>query len=125
MVMQTKPDKRITTDLKTGGKQKKTVCGKRSHVHPVTAGQFRKLKCPAKSGKPRGRLLFVNKKKQKNFFKLGPCWFRCLRPSFKKSFCAAFFKKRLLSLSDMSACTASVSSRTWTPLCWKRLWRAD
>ncbi|HTJ90598.1 MAG TPA: hypothetical protein VL356_10525 [Acidocella sp.] len=41
----------------------------------------------------------MNKKKQKNFIDAGPwalAWQR-LWPSIAKSFCAAFFKKRLLS----------------------------
>jgi hypothetical protein len=68
-------------------------------------------------GERKGRLLFVNKKKQKNFVMLGsgqyqrqrPCppglFQRCHAPpepsapppSVVKSFCAAFFKKRPLS----------------------------
>jgi hypothetical protein len=43
--------------------------------------------------KRRGRLLFVNKKKQKNFFALGRAGFVATGPSERKVFCAAFFQK--------------------------------
>jgi hypothetical protein len=50
-------------------------------------------------GKGRGRLLFVNKKKQKNFIYAGPGALALTQPEAQhnKSFCAAFFKKRLLA----------------------------
>ncbi|HTJ89326.1 MAG TPA: hypothetical protein VL356_04005 [Acidocella sp.] len=68
------------------------------HVGP----QAVKSTAHIKSGKPRGRLLFVNKKKQKNFVSSGRAV--SLPPAQRRrSFCAAFFKKRLLSLSDTSA----------------------
>jgi hypothetical protein len=41
----------------------------------------------------RGRLLFVNKKKQKNFFKLGRAGFAVAGPSEAKFFAPLFFKK--------------------------------
>jgi hypothetical protein len=46
----------------------------------------------------KGRLLFVDKKKQKNFFYAGPWALPATMPMAQrnKSFCAAFFKKRLL-----------------------------
>jgi hypothetical protein len=59
----------------------------------------------------------VNKKKQKNFFNRA-----VLAPTppaqANKSFCAAFFKKRPLSLSDTSACsgTETAASRAQTRL---------
>jgi hypothetical protein len=43
--------------------------------------------------KRRGRLLFVNKKKQKNFFKLGRAGFVAMGPSEQKFFAPLFFKK--------------------------------
>jgi hypothetical protein len=48
--------------------------------------------------KAKGRLLFVNKKKQKNFVNAGQWALSRTRPlpSINKSFCAAFFKKRPL-----------------------------
>ncbi|HTJ88920.1 MAG TPA: hypothetical protein VL356_01905 [Acidocella sp.] len=51
------------------------------------------------AGQGKARLLFVHKKKQKNFIYAGP---EALSPTppqaqHDKSFCAAFFKKRLLS----------------------------
>jgi hypothetical protein len=39
---------------------------------------------------PGRRLLFVNKKKQKNFFKLGRAGFSASGPAQTKIFCAAF-----------------------------------
>jgi hypothetical protein len=42
--------------------------------------------------KRRGRLLFVNKKKQKNFFPLGRAGCVATGPNEPKVFCAAFFK---------------------------------
>jgi hypothetical protein len=47
-------------------------------------------------GKRKKALLFVNKKKQKNFVSLGRAGFTGTGQSHE-SFCAAFFKKRLLS----------------------------
>jgi hypothetical protein len=44
----------------------------------------------------KGRLLFVNKKKQKNFMNLGRAGFTATGPD-PKNFCAAFFKKRPLT----------------------------
>jgi hypothetical protein len=43
--------------------------------------------------KRRGRLLFVNKKKQKNFFKLGRVGFAVTGPAKQKFFAPLFFKK--------------------------------
>jgi hypothetical protein len=43
--------------------------------------------------KRRGRLLFVNKKKQKNFFKLGRAGFAVTGPAKQKFFAPLFFKK--------------------------------
>jgi hypothetical protein len=43
--------------------------------------------------KGRGRLLFVNKKKQKNFLTLGPCGFRASGQKSSKFFAPLFFKK--------------------------------
>jgi hypothetical protein len=43
--------------------------------------------------KRRGRLLFVNKKKQKNFFTLGRAGFRAAGPNQQKFFAPLFFKK--------------------------------
>ncbi len=43
--------------------------------------------------KRRGRLLFVNKKKQKNFFNLGLCRFSATGPNEQKFFAPLFFKK--------------------------------
>jgi hypothetical protein len=45
------------------------------------------------------KLLFVNKKKQKNFIYAGPWALSATQPQAQRSknFCAAFFKKRLLS----------------------------
>jgi hypothetical protein len=43
--------------------------------------------------KRRGRLLFVNKKKQKNFFTLGRAGFVATGPSEQKFFAPLFFKK--------------------------------
>ena len=43
--------------------------------------------------KRRGRLLFVNKKKQKNFVKLGPCRFSASGPTKQKFFAPLFFKE--------------------------------
>jgi hypothetical protein len=43
--------------------------------------------------KRRGRLLFVNKKKQKNFFKLGRAGFVATGPAKQKFFAPLFFKK--------------------------------
>jgi hypothetical protein len=43
--------------------------------------------------KRRGRLLFVNKKKQKNFVKLGRAGFVATGPSEQKFFAPLFFKK--------------------------------
>jgi hypothetical protein len=43
--------------------------------------------------KRRGRLLFVNKKKQKNFFKLGRAGFCATGPEEQKFFAPLFFKK--------------------------------
>jgi hypothetical protein len=43
--------------------------------------------------KRRGRLLFVNKKKQKNFFKLGRAGFSAAGPGEQKFFAPLFFKK--------------------------------
>ncbi len=39
----------------------------------------------------------MNKKKQKNFCNLGPCWWTPPRAQHRRNFCAAFFKKRPLS----------------------------
>ena len=41
----------------------------------------------------RGRLLFVNKKKQKNFVKLGPCRCSATGAREQKFFAPLFFKK--------------------------------
>jgi hypothetical protein len=52
-------------------------------------------------GQGKERLLFVNKKKQKNFIDFG-LWALSAKQNqaqHSKSFCAAFFKKRPLSLS--------------------------
>jgi hypothetical protein len=51
------------------------------------------------SGERREGLLFVNKKKQKNFIYAGPWALSPTQPmaQHNRSFCAAFFKKRLLS----------------------------
>jgi hypothetical protein len=51
------------------------------------------------SRKRRGRLLFVNKKKQKNFIYAGPWALSVTSPmaQHNKNFCGAFFKKRPLS----------------------------
>jgi hypothetical protein len=46
----------------------------------------------------RGRLLFVNKKKQKNFVQLGPCCFSASGPNEQKFFAPHFFKKAAASL---------------------------
>jgi hypothetical protein len=46
----------------------------------------------------RGRLLFVNKKKQKNFVELGPCRFSATGPKSKK-FLRRFFQKAATFLS--------------------------
>jgi hypothetical protein len=43
--------------------------------------------------KRRGRLLFVNKKKQKNFFKLGRSGFGPAGPNQQTFFAPLFFKK--------------------------------
>jgi hypothetical protein len=43
--------------------------------------------------KRRRRLLFVNKKKQKNFFTLGPCHFSATGSKEQKFFAPLFFKK--------------------------------
>jgi hypothetical protein len=43
--------------------------------------------------KRRGRLLFVNKKKQKNFFKRGRAGFAVTGPAKQKFFAPLFFKK--------------------------------
>jgi hypothetical protein len=43
--------------------------------------------------KRRGRLLFVNKKKQKNFFQLGRAGFAVTGPAKQKFFAPLFFKK--------------------------------
>jgi hypothetical protein len=43
--------------------------------------------------KRRGRLFFVNKKKQKNFFPLRRAGFVATGPNEPKVFCAAFFQK--------------------------------
>jgi hypothetical protein len=43
--------------------------------------------------KRRGRLLFVNKKQQKNFFPLGRAGFTAAGPSEQKFFAPLFFKK--------------------------------
>jgi hypothetical protein len=43
--------------------------------------------------KRRGRLLFVNKKKQKNFFKPGRAGFAVTGPAKQKFFAPLFFKK--------------------------------
>ena len=43
--------------------------------------------------KRRGRLLFVNKKKQKNFFNLGRAGFAATVPGEQKFFAPLFFKK--------------------------------
>jgi hypothetical protein len=40
-----------------------------------------------------GKLLFVNQKKQKNFFTLGPCRFSASGPNEQKFFAPLFFKK--------------------------------
>jgi hypothetical protein len=40
-----------------------------------------------------GRLLFVNKKKQKNFVKLGRAGFAVIGPAKQKFFAPLFFKK--------------------------------
>jgi hypothetical protein len=42
---------------------------------------------------PRRRLLFVKKKKQKDFFKLGHAGFNAAGPAQTKVFCAAFLQK--------------------------------
>jgi hypothetical protein len=43
--------------------------------------------------KRRGRLLFVNKKTQKNFMKLGRAGFSAAGPEEQKFFAPVFFKK--------------------------------
>jgi hypothetical protein len=43
--------------------------------------------------RPRGRLLFVNKKKQKNFFDLGRAGFNASVPKSQTFFAPLFFKK--------------------------------
>jgi hypothetical protein len=53
---------------------------------------LRQIKQPAKSRSAEGRLLFVYKKKQKNFCKLGPCRFIASGPG-NKSLCAVFDRK--------------------------------
>jgi hypothetical protein len=53
---------------------------------------LRQIKQPAKSRSAEERLLFVNKKKQKNFVKLGPCRF-IAQARANENFCAAFDRK--------------------------------
>ena len=53
----------------------------------------------------RGRLLFVNKKKQKNFFPLGPCCFSASGPKSKTFFAPLFFKKAAASLFPLKPIT--------------------
>jgi hypothetical protein len=50
--------------------------------------------------KRRGRLLFVNKKKQKNFAHLGRACFSAAGPSEQKFFAPLFFKKAASFLSQ-------------------------
>jgi hypothetical protein len=41
---------------------------------------------------PKGKATFREQKQQKNFFKLGPCRFRCHRPKVEKVFAPLFSK---------------------------------
>jgi hypothetical protein len=52
-------------------------------------------------------LLFVNKKKQKNFMNFRPCQFCKLRPKTSQSFLLLFFKKEVLPFSTPPPQSAS------------------
>jgi hypothetical protein len=65
--------------------------------------------------KRRGRLLFVNKKKQKNFFKLGRAGFVATGPSEQTFFAPLFEKARAKTFSRLAcfrgASTGPLSAR--------------
>jgi hypothetical protein len=55
--------------------------------------------------KGREALLFVNKKKQKNFFNLGRAGFNATVPKEQKFFAPLFFKKAAAFLSPLESIT--------------------
>jgi hypothetical protein len=54
--------------------------------------------------KRRARLLFVNKKKQKNFAHLGPCGFNAAGPNEQKFFAPLFFKNAAACFKHAQNC---------------------
>jgi hypothetical protein len=54
----------------------------------------------------KGRLLFVNQKKRKNFFLLGRAGFSAMGPSEQKFFAPLFFKKAAAFLFQLSPITS-------------------
>jgi hypothetical protein len=65
--------------------------------------------------KRRGRLLFVNKKKQKNFFKRGRAGFAVTGPAKQKFFAPLFFKKTVFSCFrlNLSGARAMLALKTF------------
>ena len=59
----------------------------------------------------RGRLLFVNKKKQKNFFKLDPCRSSATGPVEQKFFAPLFFKKAAAFSNGVIALRSAMKGR--------------